>query len=532
VTQGPDGAIYQAAPGGVFRWDWQADRSEMWAAAPQWLQVAAGLEFDAKGRAYVWAHSSELLRLDPATGTTEVVGPGGPVFSNRRDDLLYFARGGKISRLDPDSGDVEPVLMAGGKACPAGPIHKDGAGRLIVVAVVAERDGRSWWVELIDGRGRPVEASEVRLAETLITPSEIGQAETHMAYLSPYVLSDGGYVSRIVGHEMTYVDPTGRWRTFPINTSDPPLRLFSLEAGDERLWIGTILPLTLLSYDPRTGRTTNHGTPTPAAGEIYNMVWSGGRLFYASYPGAFVSRYDPKRPWRYDRSAQANPRQFGPMKTGPLKLHRPRGRARDGEGNVYFGAVGDYGCPDSGVCRIDVHSEQMTSWIYPETEFNSIVHLPATDEILFAEKKRGDTALRFTHVSARTGEVAASTPLLEDGSVNSWLLDEDGEVVYGVHDARGAVFAYSTTQRRIVAEIAQLGFGHHCYEALIWGPDGRIWGLTSEWIFAVDRNLTTKERLIGYDALTDNFYRFGFCYGPDGDLYFLNGTHLMRVRAS
>ena len=128
---------------------------------------------------------------------------------------------------------------------------------------------------------------------------------------------------------MTVVDAGGRPHTFAYTVKERPLRLFAVEAGGGRVWAGSILPLCLISYDPSAGRAENHGTPSPSAGEIYSFVWSRGRLFYASYPCATVSRYDPARPWRFDRTVQANPRQFGPMKRTPPSRAASEGSFRN-----------------------------------------------------------------------------------------------------------------------------------------------------------------------------------------------------------
>ncbi|MBI2194973.1 MAG: hypothetical protein HYU36_23580 [Planctomycetes bacterium] len=117
----------------------------------------------------------------------------------------------------------------------------------------------------------------------------------------------------------------------------------------------------------------------------------------------------------------------------------------------------------------------------------------------------------------------------DDGDITAWLND-GGDWVYGLHDYRATLFAYSLKERRIVKEVRELGFGHHCKESLIFGPDGRIWGVTRECVFAVDRLLERKERLADYeDRMLLPHSRFGFCAGPDGHLYFLNGPRLMRV---
>ncbi|MBI2437920.1 MAG: hypothetical protein HYV36_03805, partial [Lentisphaerae bacterium] len=405
------------------------------------------------------------------------------------------------------------------------------------------------------GQAVPVDASTVRLAETVIGNNEAALWEPFFHMLMPYVFEDGSYISRLIETNVTYVDATGRAHTFSIERKDTPLRLFSIQEGGGKLWMSSILPLVLLSYDPETGALANYRTPTHSAGEIYSLAWSGGRLFMASYPRAHLTRYDSSGPWRWDVGPRANPAHLGPMKKAfqtpnrsldgaplspqpaeatALYLHRPYGKTTDEDGNIYFASVGGYGCSHSGLCRIDRRTEAVTRWIYPETGMTALVYLPRPRRLLVCECRQNEPqTIRFTLISPETGEVLESIPAIQDeGAVTAWLYDGN-DLVYGLHNQRATVFAYSLKEKRIVAALPELGFGHHCYESLVFGPDNRIWGLTRECVFAVNRELTVKERLADYpDHGGGNFYRFGFVYGPDRCLYFTNGPHLMRVRFS
>jgi streptogramin lyase len=164
--------------------------------------------------------------------------------------------------------------------------------------------------------------------------------------------------------------------------------VFSVCAGGGRIWGGTFIPLTLCSYDPATGLSQGYGNPTKTGGEIYNLAFSGGKLYMASYTGATITRYDPTRPWRLDDSLQANPAHLGRIKSEGLPLQRPHGKAMDPAGRVYFAAHGGYGCYDSGLCRIDPATDEMTSWIYPRTNFGALVYLPATRQLLVTVARR------------------------------------------------------------------------------------------------------------------------------------------------
>jgi len=92
-------------------------------------------------------------------------------------------------------------------------------------------------------------------------------------------------------------------------------------------------------------------------------------------------------------------------------------------------------------------------------------------------------------------------------------------------------FAFSLSARKIVAQLPEMRVGDHFHNALIDGPDGRIWGVTNRCVYAVTRDLKTVDVLAELGADADkSFYCFGFCRGPDGAFYFASGTHLMRIQ--
>ncbi|MBI2441766.1 MAG: hypothetical protein HYV35_10395 [Lentisphaerae bacterium] len=541
TAQGPDGALYSIGfhKGQCFsprptcsllKWDWKAELMQPCFDLEKPHDTCLNMDFDTDGRLFLqW--QGRLTELDLTTRReTLVLEPVGQFVCGWDEPWLYLIKNQAVWALETRTNVLQPLMLPDGRICPVERLQRDGAGRVIIRAVVGQRASGVDWIELKGGQAQPVAAGKVRLTETLITNLEIGQAEPWMTYWTPFVFADGSYISRVIGIEATLVDTSGLWHTFTMDRKVQPLQLFAMVAGGGRLWMGTVLPLHLLSYDLSAGKFANYGTPTPVPGEIYNMVWSGERLFMASYPGAGVTRYDPGRPWRFDRSDQANPRQLGRIKESGPALHRTHGRAQDPAGNVYFAAKGDYGCVDSGIARIDIATETMSRWIYPNTTMTALTYLPQTGQLLVCERRMGESCLRGSFVAADTGAIAESLPLIQDdGDIIAWLHD-GGDLIYGLHDYRATIFAFSLKERRIVRKIEELHFGEHCKNSLIFGPDQRLWGVTHECVFAVDRELRAKERLAAYeDRMLIRHSRFGLEFGPDGHLYFMNGAHLMRL---
>lgn len=525
VAQAPGGAIYAGlyGSGEVLRWDWEGDTAEVVGKIPG--TSLFGLDAAADGRVYLPDYGrNRLMRYDHSTRRIENCGDFNDMGEHIHnvycgpDGLVYglcytYGAPTVVAAFDPATGRKRKVSP------PAGAIKKDAGGRLLSTF---SRYGRTHYAELVNGELRPIAQDQVRLG-----PGGL-----------PLAFEDGSYLTVPYREEvfddhrkMTYVDAGGKTHPFEAERPEMPLRLFTVESGAGRLWCGTFIPLRLASYEPATGKSEHLGNPAHATGEIYSMVFTAGKLYMASYTSAPVTRYIPDKPWRKDDGIYANPAHLGYMKEEGPKLHRPYGKALDAKGRVFFAARGDYGCFDSGVSRIEPATEEMTRWIYPETTFGAMAYSKATEELLVAERKRNEKALRMTRISPDDGRVIDSHMVIDDDGEIASLLDSGGDLIYGLHAYRATIFAYSQRERKIVAVLREMRFGEHCHNALLIGFDGRIWGYTDRAIFAVSLDLKHAEEVVSYhDIASEETYRFGICYGPDGAIYFPNGARLMRVK--
>jgi streptogramin lyase len=527
VAQAPDGTIYTAGVASntsgafILQWDWKSPVSTVAAEKLPCLHLFT-IDAAPDGRVYLPNYKTNtLFRYDPATRQVEAVCDFNALGEHSRniacasDGFVYATctdyKRTVVAGYDPAAKRVFLVTDPKGVRLQGESLVRDSNGRVLVVQ---KHWGRAVWVELKGGMPEPLDPALVGLN----------------AKNEPLAFRDGGYVSQVEGQKATVVDANGLSETAAVPWPEEPLRLFSVAEGGGKIWGSTFIPLTLFSYDPAAGVSTAYGNPTATNGEIYSMAFAAGKLFIAAYYGAYLSRFDPGRPWKFDQTSRSNPANLGQMKAPPMALHRPYGSAIDKAGRVFFSALGGYGCEDSGLSRIEPVSEEVTTWIFPDTTFGPIVYLPERDQILVGELRKGEKVIRFTFLSPHTGEVVESVPAIEDeGMVTSWLY-EGGDRVYGLHNARATMFAYSLAEKRVVAKQPELGFGHHCYNCLVAGPDGRLWGLTRECVFAVDREMKGKERLADYPDYADgNFYRFGLAKGADGCFYFVNGSQLMKV---
>ena len=548
IAQVPDGTIYQAGWNNLLScWKWEGETGQPVALPPECQRI---FHLVASPDGGVWFSNyatKKLYRFDHATGRTRFVSDHCPCIEGSLDGDLYTMRDGHLVTVNPRSGEtVDVVLDSTGKFCTSMPV-RDGAGRLYLEEFSF---GRISHTRLVGHRAELIHPSEIRLSPiqvgTNTVDTEICGQETRSG-LSPLVFSDGHRISRIIAKTVTCIDAQGNDAIIPANYRDYPVKLWCAACGGGRVWAGSVILLMLSEYDPGKGCFVEHGNPTETKGEIYSMVFSKGKLYIASYVRAVLTRYNPARPWKLDRSPSANPAALGFMggaeaegtvarrgaTIDPGTLHRPRGRTIDPNGIVYFSASGSYGCTDSGICRINPDTDEVVRWRYSNTAMNAICYIPSRNQLLVDDSRLGEDALRFAFIDPESGKRVQDAVVIPDkGAIRSWLTDGN-DLVYGIHDYRATIFQYSLSEQRIVRSIPELPYGEHCYNCLVWGPDGRIWGLTERCIFAVDRDLSRHEAILIYaDDATEGGYRFGMEYGPDGALYFVNGAHLMRLRVN
>ncbi|MBI2438645.1 MAG: hypothetical protein HYV36_07530 [Lentisphaerae bacterium] len=495
VGQAPNGDIYQcdhSDSGPLVGWDWKGERARVLCEAPALAHVFT-LDVAPDGRVYLPAYTSNTLqRFDPATGRLENLGDFNALTQHIRnvfcaaDGWVYVngysydaVKGNAtvVIAFDPRTNERRAIAAGAG-------LTRDAADHVLVSS---QRWGRTIWDELVGGQTRPIAPRDVAL-----TADDL-----------PFAFRDGSHIKAIDETTVTFVDAGGHESQFTVEREKSPLRIFSVEAGGGKIWGGTFIPLTLFSFDPATGEKTGYGNPTKTNGEIYNLAFSKGKLYMASYTGATLTRYDPARPWRKDDSIHANPAHLGLIKETGLSLQRPHGRTMDPEGNVYFAAHGGYGCYDSGICRIEPDTDRVTSWLYPNTTFGALVYAKTARQLLVSERRADEAGERFTFISPADGRVLWSEIVIRDqGDIVSWL-DGGDEIVFGLHAYRATLFAFSLSRKVIVAELREMRLGDHCCNALLDGPDGRIWGVTNRCVYAVARDLQRADVVVELGSHAD-----------------------------
>lgn len=531
VGQAPNGDLYVADYGApnpkptLCVWDWKSEIAKIAAVHPG--QGVMQMDVGADGHVYLPDHAAcKLHRFRTDTRVFESVGNFKSYADHVRvveagtDGWLYLV----LYHNKPDIGFFPSVLAFNpktnehraidtselGAATPEPGLRKDGAGRVLMST---SHWGNRVWHELREAKLHRIDQSLVALA-----PGHSGAA-----------FSDGSYIAAVNGNEVTFVDRERKQSKFTIERDEAPLRIFSVASGGGKIWCGTFMPLTLASFDPRTGESKGYGNVTRTDGEPYSMVFSHEKLYLACYYNAHVVRFDPSLPINKNDTIQSNPGTLGMMKPDGLAVQRPHGKAIDPQGNVYFAALGGYGCIDSALVRIDPKTDRMTNWTFPATEATALAYHVPSASLLMAERKFEDKWLRITRINPLTGSVIESTPILEDGGqIHSLLVD--GDILYVLHGWRATLLAFDLKQKKITASLREMGIGTHLHNVLVDGPDGRIWGVTTKAVFAATRDLKGFEVIAEFSEYNDYGNRFGACFDDDGHLYFANGSSLMRVR--
>lgn len=528
VSQGPKGYLYQVdfgAKGMVTCWDWKSEKSKIIG------YTTSKSPFDVVGAEdclYIVDYGkNQILRFDVETGVETVlvdfkghnVGHHIRLFNKGADGMLYCnvytyanqgEEGSHLVMVDPKTKKITDMTAQSGRRFS---FARTADGRALIGTM---QYGRQIWRELINGQVKDVDQRELKVTSTG----------------SSLVFSDGSYVEEMKEWSCTVVQKDGQKHTIDIRPEGSPIRLFSVASAFNKVWVGTFIPLRLVSYDPFTENTTYYGNPTPVTGEIYELTHSGDNLYMCSYTQCWLTRFNPHKPMVVGSNVLANPGQLGLMKEGSLPLQRSYGVAKDNKERVYFAALGGYGCVDSGISRIDPsNGDEVTRWIFPRTKFEAMTYLKSTHQLLISEVRLDEMKVRFTLINADTGEIEWSQIIKDDpDGVVSWVADEEGRTVVGMHAYRATFYKFDVQTRTVTHKLEEVRVGQHCHNALIQGPDGRIWGYTRDHVYAVDWDLKSIESIFDftetghYDA-----YRFGFCKGPDGCLYFPDGKRLLRI---
>jgi hypothetical protein len=481
-----------------------------------------GFTIDQENRIYLGSYyNAHLLRFDPKTEKWSDLGqPGGEKESficrltTALDGKIWGGTfpSAKLFFYDPKTGESENLGRMDPEQFYCYPIA--GEDGLIYCAIQFERmdivvfDPKTKSkISLIPpevrkpGRVSLIKGSDGKIYARISTPDKWFRIEeggnllevSESKILFPQkVLPDGRQFSLVDNRILRIQNPaTKEEKEVPLQYEASGAYIFVVGAGpDGRIYGSSMLPLRLFGYDPENHSLTNLGKASHATGEIYSMGSLDGKLYLCSYPEARLSVYDPKKPLQFGEKEGDNPRDLGPMGDGQ---YRPRAMVAGPHGKVYIGSYPDYGLLGGAISVYDSKKNEKRVYrhIIQNHSIASLTYIEKLDLIAAGSSVRGGTGTRATEKEAKlllwdpkeerkTFEII---PVPEAKTILSLAATKEG-ILYGVTDNE-KVFVFDLEKREI-KKVFDPGLKEPREISLQLGPDGRLYGLAEEAIFAID----------------------------------------------
>lgn len=316
----------------------------------------------------------------------------------------------------------------------------------------------------------------------------------------PLPMSDGStadFADREIQmfREIAITQPgSGRTRTIPVAYVSAGSEIFLVHRGpDDNIYGSSILPLHLFHHDPSTGATDDLGICTTATGEAYSMANMDGKLFICSYPGAVLSVYDPARPYQFGKETGSNPRDLGRMDE---ISYRPRSMVAGPMGRVWTASVPNYGMwggplswYDPGTDTFGTYRDiagEASCWSLAWLEAHGLLAVGTTIDGGTGTQPRVDQASLFLWDYEKEKKVWEGQLPVEVTAVDALAVMDGGLLCGTARTGSGSnLFVFDAGDRRIV-HLASLPGGRSLEGGLQTGPDGGIYGFTTDCFYRFD----------------------------------------------
>jgi hypothetical protein len=271
-----------------------------------------------------------------------------------------------------------------------------------------------------------------------------------------------------------------------------------------RIYGSTAMPCEMFWHDPATGKSENPGNPCEVGGEIYSMLDHHGILYICAYPGSFLSKWDPAKPWNYGREPQHNPRGFGPLGPGHL---RPRAMIHGPDEKIYIGSYPEYGRHGGSLGVWDPAQDRLIENYHPLIKNQAIVSLafdPQTGLVFGGSSTAGGggtnpiepEAKFFAFDAKKKGLVFEEAPFPGAQDIRSMALV--GRKIFGVAGT-DQLFVYDIDKQQYVHK-GPLGTGPVQDCSLGLWQDGKLYGLSNKRVFRLDPETFDVTTLATYDG--------------------------------
>jgi hypothetical protein len=305
-------------------------------------------------------------------------------------------------------------------------------------------------------------------------------------------LPDGRQISLVDYKTLRIHNPaTKEEKEVPLKFDASGSYIFVVGTGpDGRIYGSSMLPLRLFVYDPEKSAHEDLGKASLAGGEVYSMGSLDGKLYLCSYPEGHLSVYDPQRPVRFGDTQDSNPRELVTMGEG---LYRPRTMVAGPHGKIYVGGYPDYGLIGGAIGVYDpkTNEKKIYRHIVQNQSIASLAYLEKLDLIAAGSSIRGGSGTHAVEKEAKLAlwdpkeekKVFEVVPVAGARTVLSLAVTSDGRL-YGITNNE-KVFVFDA-EKREVQKVFDLGFVSPVEISLQPGPEGKLYGLTREAIFAID----------------------------------------------
>ena len=304
-----------------------------------------GLCDDGMGNVYGSTYpGAKLFRMDLKTETIEDLG--------KFDDESLYCRNPHVSK----SGKIVTVL--GTKQVKVAiydpktgekkvfPYPKKAAGSLTIF----KNDDKDIFVKLNDKDNDTF----------MVTDEGLVKVNSELAVPFTKWFSNDRKLLKITNKSLEIQLPDGTNQLHNLIYESSGLMLWMVHKGpDNKIYGSSALPLRMFRYDPETDQSVNLGNPSTTDGEIYSMTNYNGKLYIASYSGAIISEYDPKKPWNFGFEKSNNPREIGKIGYGQ---NRPTSMITSINGKIYIASVPTYGETSGALSKFDPETDEFTVW--------------------------------------------------------------------------------------------------------------------------------------------------------------------------
>ncbi|NUM54998.1 MAG: PQQ-like beta-propeller repeat protein [Candidatus Hydrogenedentes bacterium] len=477
--------------------------------------------------------NAKLVSYDPKSGAMEDLGRMDDEMMYSRsvaagpDGKIYVAIGyGKANLVvyDPKTRGHKSILPDAYRGDPAQiqtSVSKGADGNVYVSATK---------MEVVNGDPENGEIKRAVSVTLKVQPDGTLTEEPNVpAMAANLTLKDGRVVSNVTlngAYDLTLPDGSVAHKTFKY--AGDGAGLFQVANGPPgRIYGGTFMPLEMFWYEPATGALENPGNPTDVGGEIYSFLDHHGVLYLCAYPGSFLSKYDPTKPWNYGPEAANNPRAFGRLGPGHL---RPRAMVHGPNDWIYIGSFPEYGRLGGALGVWDPVQDKLVENYHPLIADQSIAALAydATSGMLFGGTSiHGGGGTTPTQTEAKffvfdpqqKKLVGEMVPYEKSEYIRAIAIV--GRRVYGIANGDD-LFAYDIDKNEIVHK-SSLGVGSVLDVSLGLWKDGLLYGVANREIFRLDPETFATTVLAEYP----NSIRCGFAIDDRG-IYFGDKAELIR----